>query len=77
MDSFNYIVTELLAREHVRDRLEAIQGAAIAPDSDERAGRKTLGARLVQLGLRLDPAAGEALRAADAPLTRQHGAQAR
>jgi hypothetical protein len=74
MDGFNYIVTEMLASEHIRERRSEPRACIEQPEKTEGSRRRnTLGARLVRLGLRLDPAAGEAFRA---PLS-HNGARAR
>ena len=77
MDSFNFFVLEIFAREAVRERLATAQPAA--PRKRATPGRhgviRALAATLVRLGLRLDPAAGEGLAAQMHPLTRPEAGQ--
>ena len=68
MDSFNWLMAELLNEQ--RERLFATQRPPIVlSGAPERAGmRRTLATIFVRLGLRLDPAAGEGLGTVTAPL---------
>jgi len=60
MDNFTWLMADLLREQ--RERMLATQRPPILPEGPESAGlRHALGSRLVRLGLRLDPAAGEGL----------------
>jgi hypothetical protein len=70
MDSFSWLIAEMLIKE--RDR-EATMLARTAPERHASRGgvKHALATTFVRLGLRLDPAAGEGLGAFGAPLVRQ------
>lgn len=59
----NWIVLDLIAEQAMREREEtAAKGALLEETAHEGTGlRRALAGRLVRLGLRLDPAAGEGL----------------
>jgi hypothetical protein len=61
MENFNWLMAELLVEQ--RERLLAAQSAHVLdPPPQEHGGVKhALATKLVRLGLRLDPAAGEGL----------------
>jgi hypothetical protein len=73
MDSFNWMVCELLTMEAARARLNGQQKAE--PEAPTRPSllRRTLASSLVRLGLRLDPAVGEGLGALELPLVATEG----
>ncbi len=75
MDSFNWFVNEMLAREAVREHLDGFQQEE--PEAPKRQKQnpitRTLASWLVRLGLRLDPAAGEGLGRLDLSLARTEG----
>ena len=61
MDSFNWMICEMLSVEALRERLNGPQ--KVEPEAPTRPSpvRRTLASSLVRLGLRLDPAVGEGL----------------
>ena len=78
MNNFNWVILELLAEHTMRERILASQQRALAANErrDGRSGvKRALASRLVRLGLRLDPAAGEGLGAFELPLAQRNGRQ--
>lgn len=74
MDNHNALMMELLAEEAARER-QARPAQPTVPSRTGHGMRSALAGRLVRLGLRLDPAAGEALGAAPLPqLSRRQAA---
>ena len=75
MDTFNWMVLEMITREQVRERLN--QPRFELPEAPKRkqhnAVTRTLASSLVRLGLRLDPAAGEGLGRLDLSLAHTKG----
>ena len=75
MDSFNWMVAEMLTREAVRERLNPHH--VELPEAPARHKQnpitRTVASSLVRLGLRLDPAAGEGLGALDLSLAPSEG----
>lgn len=73
MDSFNWMVLEIITQEAVRARLNGQKKAE--PEAPTRPSllRRTLASSLVRLGLRLDPAVGEGLGALDMQLLPTEG----
>ena len=73
MDSFNWMINEMLAREAVRGRLNGHY--LEMPEAPKRLSlvKRALASSLVRLGLRLDPAAGEGLGALDLSLAQSEG----
>ncbi len=75
MDTFNWMVLEMITREQVRERLN--QPHYELPEAPKRkqhnAVTRTLASSLVRLGLRLDPAAGEGLGRLDLSLAHTKG----
>ncbi len=63
MDTFNWMVLEMITREQVQERLNRQQlELPKAPTRQKQSAiLRTLASSLVRLGLRLDPAAGEGL----------------
>ena len=61
MDTFNWMVLEMITREHVRELMDTRHLDLPEPPKRTNAVMRTLGSSLVRLGLRLDPAAGEGL----------------
>ncbi len=68
MDTFNWMVLEMITREQVRERLNSHH--IEMPTAPKRPSLVTrfLASSLVRLGLRLDPAAGEGLGGLDLSL---------
>ena len=71
MDSFNWMVMEIVTREAVRERLDGHRKEEPEAPKRQHPITRTLASSLVRLGLRLDPAAGEGLGALDLSLPRQ------
>ena len=79
MDNFNFLVIELLAQQRAQERMND-PTPAMPDDLDVNEGRglrKALASRLVRLGLRLDPAAGEGLGNLDLAAAGQGGSRPR
>jgi hypothetical protein len=75
MNNMSWFILETLALERMRE-LAALEPRILREQDIESQGlgvRRTLAAMLVRLGLRLDPAAGEGLRAFELKLTREGG----
>lgn len=68
MDNFNWLVTELITQQQVRERLNPSPLPPVRRATQTSPVRRTLASSLVRLGLRLDPAAGEGLGALRLPL---------
>ncbi len=75
MDTFNWMVLEMITREQVRERLN--RHHLEMPEARKRQKQNPITRRLalslVRLGLRLDPAAGEGLGALDLSLAQSEG----
>ncbi len=73
MDTFNWMVLEMITREQVRERLN--RHHLELPEAPKRLNpvKRVLASSLVRLGLRLDPAAGEGLGALDLSLAQTEG----
>jgi hypothetical protein len=76
MHNLNYTILELLNEQHDRE-LASVEYRMRMEAEDRRAGegglRRALASRLVRLGLRLHPAAGEGLGAYDLALAGREG----
>ena len=61
MDGINWLITEMLMQQTVRERLDAARRhhPLVEPREEQGSLRRSLASRLVRLGLRLDPALGE------------------
>ena len=77
MDSFNWFVFDILYSREVRERELALQVLQEEARKQQRGGgvKRALASCLVRVGLRLDPAAGEGLRAPKLPLARPEAGQ--
>jgi hypothetical protein len=78
MDQLTWRITELLTDETLRERREqrppsVADSQDTALPSERRSVRHAIAAHLVRWGLRLDPAAGEGLSAADLKPIREGG----
>ena len=73
MDSFNWMINEMLVREAVRGRLNGHHLETPEAPKRLRPVKRALASSLVRLGLRLDPAAGEGLGALDLSLAQSEG----
>ena len=73
MDTFNWMVLEMMTREAERERLNGHRLAP--PEAPKRTNpvKRVLASSLVRLGLRLDPAAGEGLGGLDLSLAQAEG----
>ncbi len=73
MDTFNWMVLEMLTREAARERLNGQYMER--PEAPKRPNpvKRVLASSLVRLGLRLDPAAGEGLGGLDLSLAQAEG----
>ena len=74
MENLNWLVMEMLAMQAHDQRAQAMVMPVATPPSrqDGRRGvKRSVASILVRLGLRLDPAAGEALGALDLSLARR------
>ncbi len=73
MDTFNWMVLEMITREQVRERLN--QPHYELPEAPKRTNTvmRMFASFLVRLGLRLDPAAGEGLGRLDLSLAHTKG----
>ncbi len=73
MDTFNWMVLEMITREHVRELMETRQ--LDLPEMPKQTGAlmHKLASSLVRLGLRLDPAAGEGLGRLDLSMAHTKG----
>ena len=73
MDTFNWMVLEMITREHVRELMETRHIELPETPKRTNALMRTLGSSLVRLGLRLDPAAGEGLDRLDLSMAHTKG----
>ena len=74
MNNFNWLVAELLAQQAIRQLETPHPRLAPVERRDGHNGvKRSLASKLVRLGLRLDPAAGEGLGAFDLSLARTEG----
>ena len=73
MDTFNWMVMEMLTRESVREHMDGRHMKL--PEAPKRTNpvQRVLASSLVRLGLRLDPAAGEGLGGLDLSLAQAEG----
>jgi hypothetical protein len=71
MDNINWLVAEMLVEQKLHPDLEA--HSMPVQHNGHRGMKRSLAARLVRLGLRLDPAAGEGLGAFDLALAHHGG----
>ena len=77
MDSFNWFVLDNLYSQEVRERdlaWQALQEEA-RKQQQGRSVKRALASLLVRVGLRLDPAAGEGLRAPTLSITQPEAGQ--
>ena len=65
MDTFNWMVMELIAKEAQLERLNGNRKDEATAPRPQTSVTRWLASLLVRLGLRLDPAAGEGLSAFD------------
>ncbi len=73
MDTFNWMVLEMITREQVRELMDTQHlDLPIAPKRPNPV-KRVLASSLVRLGLRLDPAAGEGLGRLDLSLAHTEG----
>ncbi len=75
MDNLNWLMIEMMTEQTMRER--RLASRPVPPDPDPQRGgiKRALASALVRLGLRLDPAAGEGLRAGPLPLGRPEAGQ--
>ena len=73
MDSLNLLIAQTLIEERQRELAAITNAPTPAASHAGRRMRHTLAATFVRVGLRLDPAAGEGLRAFDMAPASQEG----
>ncbi|MCH7698869.1 MAG: hypothetical protein IH865_08035 [Chloroflexi bacterium] len=73
MDTFNWMVLEMITREQVQERLNGHQLELPKVPKRQNPITRMLASSLVRLGLRLDPAAGEGLGRLDLSLGHTEG----
>ena len=73
MDTFNWMILEMITREQVQERLNEHHLELPKAPKRQNPITRTLASSLVRLGLRLDPAAGEGLGRLDLSLGHTEG----
>lgn len=73
MDTFNWMMLEMITREQVRERLNEHHLELPKAPTRQNPILRRLASSLVRLGLRLDPAAGEVLGRLDLSLVHTKG----